>query len=274
MAIFLIAAVIIIALMGLTHAAQQSTALDEVYARTAPRLGGRASPGGLFGRPSLRFHHRGAPALVDICSTGGEHPNYYTQLHIAWPDHALRCEICPERLMSRVGKFFGMEDIQIGSPRFDERYLITGNSPQEIRHLLNHAVQAHIETLRGYLGNDDIYVGISGGRLLVKKQPLIRDHNTLESFVRMALDLFDHATSAGVEGIDFVEGAGEEALLSLAEAICQICGDEVERDAVFCRSCKTPHHHDCWQYYGCCSTYGCGQTKFLVQRKKKPRRSQ
>ena len=42
------------------------------------------------------------------------------------------------------------------------------------------------------------------------------------------------------------------------EVVCQICGDSITVDVVFCRSCKTPHHQDCWQYYGGCSVYGCG----------------
>ena len=59
-----------------------------------------------------------------------------------------------------------------------------------------------------------------------------------------------------------------DAVLSFASAICQICGDDITSDVVFCRSCKTPHHEDCWQYYGACSTYGCGQTRFLVSKKR------
>ena len=39
---------------------------------------------------------------------------------------------------------------------------------------------------------------------------------------------------------------------------CQICGEELGDQLVWCARCKTPHHADCWRYTGVCSTYGCG----------------
>ena len=212
------------------------------------------------------FEYRGSPVRVDIYSTGGKHATYYTQLHIRWPDNSLRCEVRPERVASRVGKFFGMEDILIGSPTFDDRYLIQGNDKPAIRMLLSSDVCAQIELLRGFLDIDDIYFSVVSGRMLIKKRPLIRDEATLERFIRMSLELFDRAMITNTTGIDFVESDTQDAELILAAAICQVCGDEIKAQVVLCRSCKTPHHQDCWQYYGSCSTYGCGQTKFLVQR--------
>ena len=40
--------------------------------------------------------------------------------------------------------------------------------------------------------------------------------------------------------------------------ICRICGETVPKDPVYCAKCLTAHHHDCWEYTGMCSTYGCG----------------
>ena len=45
--------------------------------------------------------------------------------------------------------------------------------------------------------------------------------------------------------------------------ICQVCGDELQGHLVWCANCSTPQHGDCWQSYGCCSTYGCGSKKAL-----------
>jgi len=38
---------------------------------------------------------------------------------------------------------------------------------------------------------------------------------------------------------------------------CQICGTPIEPPIVWCSSCGTPHHADCWDYLGRCSAYGC-----------------
>ena len=47
------------------------------------------------------------------------------------------------------------------------------------------------------------------------------------------------------------------AKIELAAAICQICGYPMNDDAVVCQTCETPHHKECWEYIGGCSTYGC-----------------
>ncbi|MDP6554785.1 MAG: RING finger protein [Pirellulaceae bacterium] len=249
------------------HTAKQARELDDTYQRVARSLGGHSVPGGVMGRPTLRFSYAGGQAVVDIYSTGGKHAKYYTQLHLGWPDAHLRCEVCPQRVISVVGKFLGMQDIQIGSPEFDPLYLISGNSEEAIRRLLSKEVQLAIGELRRFLGNDDICISICGGLLLIKKRTLIRDDYSLKRFVRLGIKLHDAASGTNAEGIDFVNAGQRDAVLSLASAICQICGDDITIDAVFCRNCKTPHHRDCWQYYGSCSTYGCGQTKFLVAKK-------
>lgn len=51
----------------------------------------------------------------------------------------------------------------------------------------------------------------------------------------------------------------EHQLVKHGVRVCQVCGDSLlEGDLVYCAYCKTPHHHDCWQYTRQCSTYGCG----------------
>jgi hypothetical protein len=40
---------------------------------------------------------------------------------------------------------------------------------------------------------------------------------------------------------------------------CKLCGASLpEAEAVACGLCAAPHHRDCWEYAGLCSTYGCG----------------
>jgi hypothetical protein len=48
--------------------------------------------------------------------------------------------------------------------------------------------------------------------------------------------------------------------LGAATGTCQICGEgleEGEPELVRCTLCHTPHHAECWEYFGGCSTFGC-----------------
>ena len=74
---------------------------------------------------------------VDVYSTGGKHPTYYTQARFHSAALDFRCEVYPEGVWSRVSKLMGMEDVEIGSPDFDRTYIITGSSPTALRKLLD-----------------------------------------------------------------------------------------------------------------------------------------
>lgn len=239
--------------------AHQTKTHNETYRRVARRFGGRATEGSGFARPTLSFEHQGAWVLVDVHATGGKHKTYYTQVHIAWPDKATRCEVYPERFTSRLGKMLGMQDVEIGSPEFDRDFIITGSSARDLRELLAPPVQHSIYNLRRLFYNDHIYVSISSGKMLVKKLGLIRQEAQLEELILAALELYDRALGTKGDGIEIV--AASVAAATGAEVVCQVCGETIERDAVHCRRCKTPHHEDCWEYFGGCSTFGCGEKR-------------
>lgn len=47
-------------------------------------------------------------------------------------------------------------------------------------------------------------------------------------------------------------------LVETGEGLCPVCGNRMEDHPVACPRCATPHHPECWEYFGGCSTYGCG----------------
>lgn len=46
-------------------------------------------------------------------------------------------------------------------------------------------------------------------------------------------------------------------ITSLVGAVCRVCGARLSPPVVACPRCEAPHHADCWDYNGGCSTYGC-----------------
>lgn len=254
---------VVLFVIAVAWSASRLQDLHTTYSRVARSFEGTAAPGGWLSTPSLRFQHRGAPVLLDIASGGSDDPDY-TQLHIAWPDSTFRCTVYPERFFSQVGKFLGMQDIEIGDPDFDRAYIITGNDLKKVRDFLNARVREKIDQLRDLRKNDDIYVAVTGSSLLIKKRDRIDGYDELKWYTQTALDLFDYALDSHSSGIEFIP-SHEEAVVEAV--ICQICGDAITSDAVVCSRCRTPHHRDCWQYYGACSTYGCRETKYALPKK-------
>ena len=54
------------------------------------------------------------------------------------------------------------------------------------------------------------------------------------------------------------------AIVSLVGAVCRVCGARLSAPVVTCPRCESPHHADCWDYNGGCSTYGCREQVPMV----------
>ena len=62
----------------------------------------------------------------------------------------------------------------------------------------------------------------------------------------------DRPAGSAAESVEAV------SLVASGPDVCQICGDAMEGDTLLCPECRTPHHRECWAYFGGCSTFGCG----------------
>jgi len=234
---------------------------QKVITRVAHNFGGRVVPTGWYSEVQLPIAHR--PATLSFVKVGKGRMN--TRLSIAWPDSRLRCEVYPRGIFSSLRKLFGVEDIEIDSPRFDVAYIVTGNNRAAIRELLNPAVQSLIMRLAHmkpphYFNSGNIYVRWAGGELTVTKPHDLSTYESLEEFIGLTSELVMRALVAPEQGIQFV-GEVERAP---TKSQCQVCGEALVADLVYCASCRTAHHRECWEYFGGCSTYACGQSKYLT----------
>jgi hypothetical protein len=179
--------------------------------------------------------------------------------------------VYPESILATVGKWLGVRDIAIGDRKFDNRYTIAGSDEAAIGAVLSPSARGIIDALRLLAFNDDIYVSLGAGQLLVKKLGCSHTYEAIAQFITLSLTLYDQMLGAQGEGITFVEPLqGDEkadAGPAAGNGECQVCGEGIAGDAVFCRSCQTPHHKDCWEYNGVCSTYGCRETRFATRRR-------
>lgn len=229
---------------------------NTLFAQIAEQYGGHYERGEAGESPRVIFEHADARVLINIHTLGeGEGEVHYTHVNFFYErQEQVRAEIYPEGSLSRFKKLFGMQDILIGSHKFDERYIIQGNDSTALRKMLSPGVRQQIERLRRLNRDDYLYLAVNRIRLLVKKRANFNNLAKLQRYIQLAIELYDQAFPRLDEGIEFVKNT---ALIKIEETVCQICGEAMEDNIVNCRSCKTPHHLECWRYYGACSTYGC-----------------
>ena len=239
--------------------------MNAAYQQLARDYHGMITGGGFFRRPALHFTYNGSWAWLGVVLSNRIAGRRYTQLYLPWSNPETRCEVRSAGFFERVeGLLYRGDVIRTDSRQFNRRYLITGENPEELGALLNGGVQMCIEKLRKLQGSNSLSVTIANGHLWIRKRGVIREYETLRHFAAMGLDLYEQAMLVTGTQIEFVE---ERALMEDGDAICRVCGDDLQENIVFCRKCHTPHHRDCWSYFGACSTYACGETRFISTRK-------
>ncbi|MBI4861620.1 MAG: hypothetical protein HY815_15365 [Candidatus Riflebacteria bacterium] len=180
---------------------------------------------------------------------------------------ALRLEVCTETALHRIGKMFGMQDLEIGDVDLDRRLLIQA-APVEA---LDACVREGLKTALCQLVRVDewpnvVHISLTPGRLVVQrsawvlwaipawKQEELLVRRLQEAVGAVAKVLLDHVSAAETE-----RAAQAPPLeLEAGTASCLVCGQSLGQQFVVCRRCDTPHHRDCWNYNGSCALYACG----------------
>lgn len=243
------------------------TELNTAYQRFAEARRGELHNRQLFQSPKVSFTHHGARALLSIYEPGDSTGLLHTQLTYTVPEGwPYRLEVFPQRRPDEGVST--ANDIRIGDDEFDRRYVVKANDAKFAREYLDGAARQSLEDLRNLLGNDRILVSLNSSRLMVRKEAVLSNPDDLAVFADLACRLQDRIELfwQRASGIEILDESASDA--GAATPTCQICGSEISPEVrVNCRRCSTPHHKDCWEFNGQCSTYACGEKRFAATKK-------
>ncbi len=144
---------------------------DEIWSQIAKDIGGEFIEGGFWGEDVLLYKHGEWQILLDnytiMMPTGTVTiPVTYTRMRAPFINKdGLYFNIYREGFFSAIRKLFGMQDIKIGDPFFDDQFIIKGNNPEKIKLLLADAkikelcqeqpeIHFEIKDDEGWLGTD------------------------------------------------------------------------------------------------------------------------
>lgn len=111
---------------------------DEIWTQIATDIGGEFIEGGFWDTDVLIYKHGEWQILLDtyVVSTGTS-SHTVTRMRAPFVNKDdLYFKISREGFFSSIGKFFGMQDIEIGDPFFDKQFVIKGNNQEKIKLLL------------------------------------------------------------------------------------------------------------------------------------------
>jgi len=238
--------------------------LRDVFRQFAELFDGRLHDRPNLESPKVSFAWKGARALLSIYEATETETRLYTQVTLAVPDGwPHRLEIFPQRLAAEDVRYLNVDDIRIGDADFDPRYVVKSESADFARAFLDARTRQGVDDLRSLLGNDRILISLNASRLMVRKQEVLSKSDELAVFGELAGRIYDRVLSfwqreSGIEIDDDGPASGPAE-----DPVCQVCGSKIPADGrVYCRKCRTPHHKECWEYNGKCSTFGCGESRF------------
>lgn len=252
--VFIAGVVMVIAMRSHSAAGQRRG----VFSGLATRFKGHFTVSAWGGKSSLWFRHGDAPILIRRFKVSDSlwRRSAVTQFSVPWPDGRVQLLVSAR---DAGGSRFSSRDKQFstGNQDFDAAFVCSSRRPELASKFLSADVLNYAYRFI-WPYKHGLRLKLQGGRLTIETRENVASAREYEGFIRFCIELFDQSRSSRESGIDYVHS--HEAQI-VSDAKCPVCS-EVLVMMVVCKRCRTPHHEDCWTYYGGCSVYGCRETSF------------
>ena len=248
--LLVVAAVAVLIALSVSQAGLRRRHLEEVG---RPYRGTVAE--GWFQDTTLAMTVDGVPAELSYYS-GSKNRSACTRIRFRLP-LGTRLRVVPEGVWETLKKAFWSEDLQVGDPDFDAAFVIQGYPTPWVRQVLDRPMRDRIRRLAelgaGYLRGPSVTLEAGPTGLFVALPcDIVGERAMLQDFLETSIELVRALRNPPEEGIQFL--SAEEVV---ADGRCPVCEHPLGERPRRCGGCATPHHADCWAYFGGCSTYAC-----------------
>jgi hypothetical protein len=230
----------------------RNAGFEEAAKEAARKLGGSFVPGGWLDYDRIQL----TGTQVEFHAGSKNNPAFSRVTIDARGRSPGVLKIFPEGFGYGILKMFGAQDLRIGDAGFDDRYVVKANPEQVAQRAFAPESRAGVIALLERLSRLGAHrVDLSPESLIVTVQVRLSDAASIVALAECAQEFRDRLLEDR-GGVTIVATGSE------GRAACQVCGSELKEDVVRCLRCQTPHHRECWEYSGACSTFACGEIGF------------
>jgi hypothetical protein len=110
---------------------------DEIWQQFAAGVGGNMTEGGFWGRSKVEAAHGQWIITLDTYTVStGKSSVTYTRMRAPYVNpEGFQFTVYRRGIFSDIGKWLGMQDVEVGDPQFDQDFIIKGNDEAKVRRL-------------------------------------------------------------------------------------------------------------------------------------------
>ncbi|MEZ4827207.1 MAG: DUF3137 domain-containing protein [Bacteroidia bacterium] len=184
----------------------------EIWKQLSEELQADYIEGGLFKKDKVVAYHRNWMITLDTYTVStGKSSHTYTRIRAPYINRDdFLFTIYRKNIFSGIGKMFGMQDVEVGYPEFDEDFIIQGNDPRKLRMMFSNpkireligyqpAIHLQIKDDEGWFkakfpeGINELYFQVHG---------VIRDIVRLHDLYDLFAETLDHLCEIGTADED------------------------------------------------------------------------
>lgn len=162
-----------------------------ILKQQAQKRNGSIKSNMLFSR--LVFPHQDLEVALWF-TTGGKNSPPYTHVNCKLPlIREYKLDLFRQTAFSNIGKKFGMQDIQINNPDFDDSFIIQGSDEMAVRNILSQDIQQKLLAYKDY----NPAININRRQFSVRIPQLLINNEQYDEFIDIALTVIDKVKQIG-----------------------------------------------------------------------------
>jgi len=192
---------VVVAVFAFMVSTRRMQAVRESWQSLSMRTGLSYQPGSFLVMPSLTGEFRRRPLTLNTYTRStGKSSVTYTRVIVGLKSPAAgTLALSPEGFLSGLGKALGMQDVQVGSERFDKSFMVKGNPPEFATGVLGDPnLQDALARVRE---SHTFNLELSGQSITYTEVGLLRDTDFLESLFNTLNDLADKVDGGAKSGM-------------------------------------------------------------------------